>query len=754
MRRYITYNANYRRTIIYVLLFSCCLCSLHVYAIGGKCGDNAKWNLDSKGTLTISGKGNMSDFEIYNSPWIKQSEKIKKVVINDGITRIGNYAFNNCNLQSISIPSSVTSIGINSFFICHELSQIHVEKNNNYYCDVDGVLYSKDMKVIIKYPANKKDLSYTIPDAVTTIGDGAFEDSKFRSFTIPNTITKIGKHAFRYSELERITIPNSIEEIAQGTFEGCFHLTYVTLPKTIKYIGSSAFACCFNLKFITIPDGITNINNETFHFCSKLTSITIPSSVLGIWRGAFSYCEELKTITIPPNVTYLGEEIFKNCDKLEEIHYPQGLDLSNANIPPTTKCIVYDPKSVPAPSNSSTTLESVQPEDNIQITNNFPMLYLVEGSLTFTDSSLNKRIDANEQCMIKFKVKNDGKGIAQKCEARVKLSGAASGISAQTVKLPAIAVGQTHEVSIPVTSDMSTQDGNVTFSIEVYEPNGWGIAPFNMVISTKAYDPPFVHVVDYNVASPSGKIHKMESFTLTFNLQNTQYGDAEDVKVNINLPKDVYIMDGVTELSYPLINSGETKTIKINLVANNNYAGTTIPITIDIKEKYGKYAENKELNIDLVKTAVSTTNITVQEEKSKFRIISSQEMALTITGTPHIGILSNTSVAIMRPEWYSKYNNPQNIKSPFPYAVIQLELKGDKDAIEIAKQVLSLTMNNKHIVEAKDDKDSNTIYFLVHCRNEFIDIDCGDGCEPINIWKERLEPNKVYYGIVQVNIPK
>ena len=248
-----------------------------------------------------------------------------------------------------------------------------------------------------------------------------------------------------------------------------------------------------------------------------------------------------------------------------------------------------------------------------------PLFSMVDGSLKFVDKTNNNRIDADERCNIIFKIHNSGKGSAVGCEVRVRITGSTEGIVAKNIPLPTIASGETYEVNIPITSNVNTQNGNATFSIEVYEPNGWGVAPFDLTVATKAYEAPFLQVVDYNISSISGKIRKMEPFTLTFNLQNTRYGDAENVHVKVNLPANVFVMDGNAELSYPLIKSGEVKSIQITLAANNNYAITNIPVTIDIKEKHGKFAENKNLDIALNQTTSGSIKIAAIDEPEQER---------------------------------------------------------------------------------------------------------------------------------------
>ena len=284
-----------------------------------------------------------------------------------------------------------------------------------------------------------------------------------------------------------------------------------------------------------------------------------------------------------------------------------------------------------------------------------PLLVMQPNSLTFVDASGNNRIDAGEECSIRFTIKNNGKGMALNCEARVKMSGTTSGVTVKNSKLPSIAPGKTQEVSIPVTANTDTKNGQLTFSIEVYEPSGWGIAPFDLAVETKIFDSPYLQVVDYAVNSPIGKIQKMVPFTLTFNLQNTKYGNAENVKVKVILPDDVYIMDGSIEQSFPLIKSGEAKSIKLTLAANNNYSTTDIPIVIDVKERYGKYAENKKLNIALNQSAAVSINIAAKEEPQEERkeiqkamLTSEVDRNIPVTGATN----PNTFVLIIANEHY------------------------------------------------------------------------------------------------------
>ena len=250
---------------------------------------NLTWKLDADGTLTISGTGAMKDYDYYYdnpSPASQKKDSVKKVVIEDGVTSIGNWAFSECSsLTSITIPDSVTSIGAYAFNNCWYLTNI------------------------------------TIPNSVTSIENYAFKNcSSLTSITIPDSVTSIGELAFYDCDsLTSITISNSVTSIGERAFAYCSSLTSITIPDSVTSIGEAAFAGCSSLTSITIPDSVTSIGEYAFQSCSSLTSITIPDSVTSIGWYAFSNCESLTSITIPDSVTSIGSRAFSECYILKTI---------------------------------------------------------------------------------------------------------------------------------------------------------------------------------------------------------------------------------------------------------------------------------------------------------------------------------------------------------------------------------------------------------------------------------------------------
>ena len=335
--------------------------------------------LSDDGTLTISGNGKMKDWRnSSDEAWDSNRKNIKNVIINNGVTSIGNFAFSDCtSLTNITIPNSVTSIGDYAFYgcenlinitiqnsvtsignfafcMCTSLTSINVDSNNEKYMSDNGVLYTKDKKTLIQYPSKKEKTEYIILQGTTSIGNYAFHYcTNLTNITIPNSVTSIGDNAFYGCEnLINITIPNSVTSIGNDVFNGCISLTSINVDSNnekymsdngvlytkdkkilIQYPGKKegteylilqgvesiedyAFWGCGNLTNIIIPNGVTSIGYSAFYRCTSLTNITIPNSVTSIGDFAFNECTSLTNIAIPDSVTSIGDHAFYKCDSL------------------------------------------------------------------------------------------------------------------------------------------------------------------------------------------------------------------------------------------------------------------------------------------------------------------------------------------------------------------------------------------------------------------------------------------------------
>ncbi len=256
-----------------------------------------------------------------------RSLHIEDVIIPDSITTIGGFAFAESTLNSIDIPDSVTNINELAFQTSKLLTNISVTDNNSQYSSNEGILYSKDESIIIKYPEGRKGYTYTLPNNVTKIGDYAFSMVKnLKEVTIDDFVTTIGTYAFYNAQnLNNLIIPNSVTEIGDHAFYDISTLTNITLSNQITSIEESLLAQT-SITSITIPNGVTSIGKEAFK-SSKLKSINIPTSVTDIGESAFNGILTLDTITIPANVNSLGEGAFFNMAGLQSIN----VDPNNEN---------------------------------------------------------------------------------------------------------------------------------------------------------------------------------------------------------------------------------------------------------------------------------------------------------------------------------------------------------------------------------------------------------------------------------------
>ena len=286
-------------------------------ASSGTCGDNLSWTLDDEGTLTISGTGAMNNWTYEDNeeaPWYGVRDSITTVIIDNGVTSIGNFAFwDLSNLTNISIPNSVTTIGEYAFLDCELLDNVIVPDS------VDSIgahafRFCLGLKSIV------------LPDSITTLESGLFFYCRsMTSIIIPESVTSIGDSVFDNTKLSSISIPKNVTSIGSGAFSDCSSLTNVSIPESVDSVGKSAFYGCTSLTSITIPNGITSIEDRTFYNCTSLSSILIPESVTNIGAYAFYNCSSLTSITIPKNVSSVGGSAFYGCSSLTSINIPDSI---------------------------------------------------------------------------------------------------------------------------------------------------------------------------------------------------------------------------------------------------------------------------------------------------------------------------------------------------------------------------------------------------------------------------------------------
>ena len=192
------------------------------------------------------------------------------------------------SVTSVTIPYSVTNIGLDPFQVCFGLTKIMVDPLNPAFSSVDGVLFNQDRTILLQYPRGRAG-AYSVPGSVRTIEAYAFELCLgLTSVAIPNGVTSIGHNAFDTSTaLANVTLPNTLTNIGIEAFFSCTSLTGVTLPEGITSVGTNQFEDCQSLASLTLPNTITTIADSAFAHDTSLTNFTIPGSVTNIGRLAF-----------------------------------------------------------------------------------------------------------------------------------------------------------------------------------------------------------------------------------------------------------------------------------------------------------------------------------------------------------------------------------------------------------------------------------------------------------------------------------
>ena len=252
---------------------------------------------------------------IENSVVTKCHESAVSVVIPDGVTAIGENAFNKCeSLKSVVIPESVREIGKCAFHYCEALESVVIPKGVTAIGNCAFANCSRLKEVVI-------------PEGVTEISYCAFEKcSALEEVTIPESVTSIVAAAFNNcSSLKSVVIPNGVKQIESWTFKNCASLEQVTIPEGVVQIGMEAFCCCSSLKSIVLPNSLTAIGEQAFDDCTSLSSVTFGDKITEIAPFSFMRCESLKSIEIPSTVSEIGVGVFADCTALSGIVIPEGV---------------------------------------------------------------------------------------------------------------------------------------------------------------------------------------------------------------------------------------------------------------------------------------------------------------------------------------------------------------------------------------------------------------------------------------------
>lgn len=368
--------------ILFIYLSSSTLAEEEITIISsGQCGDDVYYQLDSLGTLTISGTGSMN-FRKYSTsvtygPWYSWHDKIKTAVVEEGITSIPAYTFIYCsNLATVTIPEGVTYIGESAFEKCSSLTDItipdsiariyedafiscnnlenvyagsleswmgivFIDPNNRYpeyqSADANPMKYAKNL-----YFNGELATEITIPQGITTIAPITFYSCEcLTSVVIPESVTTIGVNAFAAcNNLSSVVIPDSVTSIGYSAFNGCSRLTIINIPDSVTSIGIYVFGYCTNLSSISLPGSITSISGYAFYGCTNLRSVIIQDGITSIEDYAFEKCTNLSSLSIANTITSIGSDAFDSCQNLEAVYVESreawfGISFDNVLANPT-----------------------------------------------------------------------------------------------------------------------------------------------------------------------------------------------------------------------------------------------------------------------------------------------------------------------------------------------------------------------------------------------------------------------------------
>lgn len=317
-----------------------------------------------------------------------------------------------------------------------------------------------------------------------------------------------------------------------------------------------------------------------------------------------------------------------------------------------------------------------------------PVLDIVPGSVQFVDATGNNAIDANERCKIRMQVSNTGMGDAYGCTAVIEASGTRQGLKLQNKSISLIKKDETQIVEFPIVADMSTVDGNVEFLVRIDEPNGFGTDAVKLSVDTRKFVSPMLKVVDYTITGVGqGVLAKKRPFDLQLLLQNTQYGTAENVKVEIEIPEGVFLTDGQQQTTFASMAGGDTESLVYSLIVNNNYVGEVIPVKVKITERYGRFAENRQIDLKLNQTLASTKIVVDSKQDMREKIEIASLRSDVDVNIPQTGANNDKTFAVVIAN--ERYQREASV----PYA-----LNDGNIFAEYCKKTLGLPDANVHFV--------------------------------------------------------
>ena len=248
------------------------------------------------------------------------------ITLSEEMTYIPSGLLNKCpGLTQLNIPSKIQGMATDAFLSVSP-SKLTVSEDNQYYISVDNVLYTKDLKKLVYYPATTK-RNYEVIGSVTEIGDNAFRgDGYLKVLTLPESLEKIGNNAISLcSALTTLDIPETVRYIGYQGLSSNGKLTELILPESMDYLGAYALASNTSLTNVVLPNNLTEIPDYLLNGNNKLETVNIPENITKIGDYSFYGCKLLKEITLPNTLLTIGTSAFRSCSGLLSVTIPNSV---------------------------------------------------------------------------------------------------------------------------------------------------------------------------------------------------------------------------------------------------------------------------------------------------------------------------------------------------------------------------------------------------------------------------------------------
>ena len=270
---------------------------------------------------------------------------------------VGEYAFCGCkNLFAVGLSDTVEEVASSAFDGCWSLASIQVSPDNETLASIDGVLFRKSDRTLLRYPEGLSEPLYCVPDGILSIGPGAFRGcGSLWKVIVPAGVVFVGELAFSACDtLTNVSLPGTVKDVGSSPFSDCPCLEEISVsgegrlatvggalvdigesrliclpagrgdttfeaPEGIVSIGEGAFSRCSSLQSVSLPDSLELIGSRAFESCSALESVSIPKAVTAIGDKVFFQCSALESVTIEGASTTVGERIFYGCTSLENV---------------------------------------------------------------------------------------------------------------------------------------------------------------------------------------------------------------------------------------------------------------------------------------------------------------------------------------------------------------------------------------------------------------------------------------------------